>query len=153
MKRIFLSGLILVFSIINVLAQGGQRNWQEQYRELESQRIAFLTKELSLTPEEAQVFWPVYNEYNQKRNRMMIQHRRQRNESGDLNQLNERELKILAELDVKSMEEMAKLRRDYHEKFMQILPARKVVLLYDAERDFNRRLMQEHRGGGRRPGR
>jgi hypothetical protein len=30
---------------------------------LESIQIAFLTKELSLTPEEAQKFWPVYNDY------------------------------------------------------------------------------------------
>lgn len=30
---------------------------------LESIQIAFITKELSLSPDEAQRFWPVYNEY------------------------------------------------------------------------------------------
>jgi hypothetical protein len=29
----------------------------------EAIRIAFITKELNLSPEEAQKFWPVYNEY------------------------------------------------------------------------------------------
>ena len=29
-------------------------------------RVAFITKELSLTSREAQLFWPVYNEYQDK---------------------------------------------------------------------------------------
>jgi hypothetical protein len=153
-NRFFVTTLILILTVLNLSAQGRQRNWQEHYRELESQRISFLTKELSLTPEEAKVFWPVYNEYNQKRNQMMIRHRRQRMATRNLNRLNDKELREIADHDVRSLEEMAGLRREYHEKFLQILPARKVVLLYDAERDFNRKLMQEHRGsggGGRRP--
>ena len=30
--------------------------------EIQSQKIAFFTQELDLTPQEAQAFWPVYNE-------------------------------------------------------------------------------------------
>ena len=34
--------------------------------ELQSQKIAFFTQELELTPEEAQKFWPVYNAVSKK---------------------------------------------------------------------------------------
>ena len=35
------------------------KQWQER---LESEKIAFLTNEMSLTPKEAQAFWPLYNQ-------------------------------------------------------------------------------------------
>lgn len=33
---------------------------------LESMHVAYLTRELALTPEEAQQFWPVYNKYRKE---------------------------------------------------------------------------------------
>ena len=35
---------------------------QKEWERLQSEKIAFITAELDLTPEEAQVFWPVYNQ-------------------------------------------------------------------------------------------
>lgn len=120
---------------------------------MEAKRIAFITQELSLTPEEAQVFWPVYNEYNQKRNQMMILHREERKDVTDIDKLSESELMELADEDIRNMEDMVALRREYHEKFKQILPVKKVILLYNAERDFNRKLYREGRGRSDSPGR
>ena len=34
----------------------------ERLKEIQAQRAAFITTELSLTPEESQRFWPLYNE-------------------------------------------------------------------------------------------
>ena len=39
----------------------------ERREKMEAQKIAFITKQLELTPDEAKVFWPVYNEYDAKR--------------------------------------------------------------------------------------
>ena len=33
---------------------------------LEAQRVAFITQRLNLTPEEAQQFWPIFNQYTEK---------------------------------------------------------------------------------------
>jgi hypothetical protein len=145
-NKIILSTILLLFVSNSLFSQGRQRQWQERYRQLESQRIAFITKELSLTPEEAQVFWPVYNEYNQKRNQLMIKHRVNRAAEVNLQQLSETELNNLADSDVRNLEEMAALRREYHQRFKHILPTIKVVQLYNAERDFNRNLFNETRG-------
>lgn len=146
--------VILLF-IIPVLAQAqqgmGQR--QDRYRKIEAQRIAFITQELALTPEEARIFWPVYNEYTQKRNQMMIRHREERKSNVNIDDLSQKELLDIADADIRNMEEMVALRREYHQQFKEILPVKKVIQLYDAERDFNRRLYRESRGGAGGPGR
>jgi hypothetical protein len=146
-SRMIISLAMFLILSASLFSQGRQRQWQEKYRQLESQRIAFITRELSLSPEEAQVFWPVYNEYNEKRNQLMVKHRLNRADEVDLQQLSEPELIELADSDVSNLEEMAALRRGYHEKFKQILPTIKVIQLYIAERDFNRNLYNESRGG------
>ncbi|MGD1844438.1 MAG: hypothetical protein ACFB10_03495 [Salibacteraceae bacterium] len=57
----FISTLIVVLLFpIAVLAQG-----QRQDR-LAAYKVAYLTEQLQLSPSEAQKFWPIYNEYQDK---------------------------------------------------------------------------------------
>lgn len=138
--------ILIILFICGVKPAEAQRGqWQERQREMESRRIAWITQQVSLTPAEAKVFWPLYTEYNEKRNEMMLRHRSQRRQVTQLEKLSEAELMELADADISNMEEMAALRRGYHEKFKEILPLKKVIELYEAERNFNRRLYQEGR--------
>ena len=59
-----------LLSISNAQAQPQRPNsgWQER---MQSEKIAFLTTELNITPEEGQVFWPVYNKVNQEKDAAM----------------------------------------------------------------------------------
>ncbi len=67
MKNIFLIGLIL-FSA-NTFAQEGtetpvnNENRVKIAQNIDALKIAYITRELNLSPEEAQKFWPVYNNY------------------------------------------------------------------------------------------
>jgi hypothetical protein len=56
--------LVMLILTITALAQP-KRNMRPGpgMQKLESMHIAYLTRELALTPEEAQQFWPVYNKY------------------------------------------------------------------------------------------
>ena len=48
--------------------QGDKRNDEEWKNKFQNEKIAFLTSEIDLTVEEAQAFWPVYNQIqNEKR--------------------------------------------------------------------------------------
>ncbi len=38
----------------------------ERKEQIESHKIAYLTTKLSLTPNEAEKFWPLYNEFSRK---------------------------------------------------------------------------------------
>jgi hypothetical protein len=55
---IFLSAVILSLPAI---AQ--RRMTGSEFEQFKSQKIAFITEKLNLTPKEAQAFWPVYNQY------------------------------------------------------------------------------------------
>lgn len=137
--------LFLIVFVSEAIAQMGmgQRRLHEK---IEAQRVAFMTKELDLSVEEAQVFWPVYNEYNEKKHDLMLKHRKKRINADNLATLSEEELTRVANAEIENMEEMTELRRKYHDQFMEILPVVKVVKLYKAERDFNRKLFRETRG-------
>lgn len=51
-------------------------------------KMAFITRELNLTPEEAQKFWPVYNQYTQELRKMRKEH------TGDELELREKSLNL-----------------------------------------------------------
>jgi len=139
--------------LIPAYPQTGQGRGQDARMEaIESRRIAFLTEKMSLTPEEARVFWPVYNEYNKKRDELANEHRNKWADANVSAMSNEEAGRYAEELIV-HMERNAAIKREYHDKLKRILPAKKIALLYEAERDFNRMLFQEARrrtreGGG-----
>ncbi|MDO5442822.1 MAG: hypothetical protein Q4G10_04060 [Bacteroidia bacterium] len=57
---LIVSALMLICSAAGAQnATNFQKQWQDR---LQSEKIAFLTNEMSLTPQEAQVFWPIYNQ-------------------------------------------------------------------------------------------
>ena len=65
MKKSFISTLIIAiiatFAAIPVSAQKNGNPNDDWKKKMMSEKVAFFTVELDLTPEEAQKFWPVYN--------------------------------------------------------------------------------------------
>ena len=53
------SQVVLVVENPSAKAADAGEDWKEK---IQSEKIAFLTTEIGLTPEEAQAFWPVYNQ-------------------------------------------------------------------------------------------
>ena len=70
MKKLLVALLIGFAPLLSIHAQPEGNNENA----LESLKIAFLTKQLNLTPEEAQKFWPVYNQYTQELRKMRREH-------------------------------------------------------------------------------
>ena len=63
----------LVTSMILALSfmLAGAENKCEWKEKMMSERVAFLTMEMNLTPEEAQVFWPIYNQIHTEKDKAM----------------------------------------------------------------------------------
>lgn len=124
--------------------QGKQHG--DQHKNIEAQRIAFITQELRLTPEEAKVFWPVYNEYDAKRHEL----KKSFKESGDFHKtdfdkLTDKEANQILDNQIFEAQKYLDLRKEYHAKFKSVLPAVKVLKLYDAEREFQKMLIDRIR--------
>lgn len=96
---------------------------------------AYITRRLELTPEEAQAFWPLYNEFDEKRQQLREQwHSSRRNET-DQEAMLEHEMKIKQqELD---------LEKEYLHRYQQVVPAEKLVRLRPAEADFRQLILRQ----------
>ena len=125
----------------------------------ESLRIAFLTEYLSLTTEEAQAFWPVYNEMRDQAKAIM-EARRDRVEQADFDNMSEDAAREFVDQHFQSEQDMLALRRQYAARYTEVLPMKKVAMLTLAEEAFKRELLKHARerregpprGGGRGPG-
>src|ERR1700690_4632806 len=82
---------------------------------IQSLKIAFITQKLQLTPDEAQKFWPVYNEYDNEVRGIEL--------SNDPNPLGKEE-------------KLLDVRKKYLGQFEKILGPEKTNRLFNAERDF-----------------
>ena len=122
------------------------------HEKMEAQHVAYITQQLSLTPEEAKVFWPVYNEYDAKRHEL----RKTFRQTGDLNKpdfdkITEKEASEMLDNQIIEAQKFLDLRKEYHAKFKSVLPAVKVLKLYNSERDFQKMLMEKMHNNNPKP--
>lgn len=132
MKKIFIIGLLFAFSLAKTLAQDGANKAEM----MESLRIAFITKQLQLTPEEAQKFWPVYNIYQQEQRKLV----KEKNDNNG------------SELEFE--EKLLNLRKRYHGDFVKTISEEKFNQLMKAERNWGemvRKEIQRRKENGERP--
>ena len=121
----------------------------EQQEKYEALKVAFLTEELSLSSKEAQAFWPVYNEMDEKLTEIRQAKRKNvRNARKNLESMSDTDLEkaVTEALDLTNLEISTK--REYLPQFKSVLPMKKVAKLYASEEKFKRKLLQkikEHR--------
>ncbi len=132
--------LPLLFFAIMAQAQNGPR---ERVKTL---KVAFLTERLSLTSQEAQSFWPIYNEHEERMDTFRRKERRQLvGRMMDAPDLSDQEAeKLLDELMALHAEKL-KADTQYLNKVRQVLSAKKTLLLIKAEEDFKKRLLHQFR--------
>jgi len=109
------------------------KNSFSQNEKVESLRVAFITEQLQLTPEESQKFWPVYNQY---RGELKSLHQAYRLDvaSEDDSQLADKKF----EFEQKKLDLMKK----YRPQIEQVVGARKFGLLISAEDKFKQELLK-----------
>ena len=67
MKTLVLSVGLFFFVMAISFSQGRRGGANQENREkIKAQKVAFITSKLELNADEAQLFWPVYNEYQKK---------------------------------------------------------------------------------------
>ena len=115
-----------------------QRDKKHQDR-IESMRIAFITKKLDLSPDEAQNFWPIYNKYRKEHKALRNNYNTTKN-PGALSDA-EGEGAISAALDLEEKE--VALKRKYYAELKGILPVQKTAMLRRAERQFKEQLVKQ----------
>jgi len=134
--------LILFFLVPRTVSSQNYKKIQE----LQAQKIGFFTKKLQLTTKEAQEFWPVYNDYQARKNKI-IQDRRSttRYYIQNLNNLSDKEVEEVTGKYIRLIKEESDLLLAYHEKFKEVLTINKVMKIYIAEEQYKTFLLRQLR--------
>ena len=139
MKKI-VTILMLVVASIGATAQ----QQDEVLKKIESAKIALITERLNLTPEQAQQFWPIYNEFydRQKEIRSVFNEARK---NIDPQKATDAENKRLLELGMQVKENQLKLEKEYTDRMLSVITSRQMVELRRAESDFRNMLVERLR--------
>ncbi len=144
-KQLNLMAAMLLFSVACVTAQESRA---EQFERIEAEKIAFITKELNLTPTEAQKFFPVYNQYYKEMSRLRHERRGNRKPPGQRDELQSQKIPstsltptnrdVLA-FDAKELD----LKKVYRNRFASVVGQARASRFFEVEEEFRNYLLRE----------
>lgn len=138
-----MKNILLVYSLI-VLGSASLRAQDEQFNKtdrIESYKIAFITERLNLSPKEASVFWPVYNEFSEQLKKMKRMEKERFKAFRDKNQPSESECEKFTNDFLLFKQQELDLTKKYITEFKKVLPAPKVARLVTLEQEFKMELL------------
>ena len=142
--------MITVLTTSPILAQDkeekAERRGQEQrFERLQSLKVAYITEELKLTPEEAEKFWPLHNEFEAKRREIAktMMHEPQKDRRPDFDNMSDEHIT----LRFKEERAMIDLQEEYYDKYRKVLPLKKVARYYESEKRFRSHLLNQIKTG------
>src|SRR5215203_4019612 len=117
MKKLY---ALMAFLSLSFFAMAQDENTAQKKQDLEALKVAFISRELELSPEEAQKFWPIYNEY-----------------------ANELRTTVSDDQDVLDRDEkVLNLRKRYRDQFTKVIGEQRMNKLYNAEGKFRQILIK-----------
>lgn len=155
MKRtIYIAAALLTMLISAVSVSANRRCDGDWKQKMMSEKIAFLTIELGITPEEAQNFWPVYNQVEKERDEAMHQVFKSFKALEDAvsSGKSEKELSKLLENYLDAAEKQGDVEKKAYQQYAKVLPVEKLAKLYVGEEKFRRQHIRKLHGGGGKSG-
>jgi hypothetical protein len=139
MKRIII--FLIIISVFPVIRSSAQNPNLEK---LNNYKIGFFTKKLNLTSEEAEKFWPIYNDYQAQRNQIQLEKLKlNRNFNQNGSSLSDNQLEDIADKYVDCLVQESNLAVAFHGKLKEVLPPVKVIRYYQAENQYKVQLLNE----------
>jgi hypothetical protein len=135
--------ILLSISCSQIFAQpNAEPNGESKKERVEALRVAYITNRLNLTSEEAQKFWPIFNQY--KSDLRTLRHNFHPKDA---------EAPLTADQQLEFDQKKLDLKKKYKPQFESAIGKDKVNLLVTAEEDFKKELMRimKDRRDGREP--
>lgn len=149
MKTINLFRAFSLFGLL-MLAQSafgqhhGPKDPDERAEKIEQLKIAFFTKELDMTTEEAEKFWPIYNELDDK---IKEEKKAQRKVAEELKKgladMSDSDIKTKTNSIFDSEIKLAETRKEYNDKIADVIGYKKAAKLLSLEQRFKRELLNK----------
>jgi prenyltransferase beta subunit len=139
-----MSNIIILLLIMVIPSVSGQVRQGNVIRKIQAKKVAFFNEKLQLTPDESEQFWPVYNDYsnrknliNQQRNSLMAYYIQNENN------LNEKEMTETLEKILDFQRQETALMENYTNKFRQFMSDSKVIKIFVTELQFRKYLLTQ----------
>ena len=137
--------------------QGNDDKKPRRWNEIMSQKVAFVTQQLQLTPEEAEKFWPIYNAASEEVWKASKKTLRAiaalvNSTKDDATQSEEEIKKLVANLDNCKINEIKTFNKLFTE-ISKVLPLKKAAKIYGIEEQFRQHLIKNlsKRAPGQKP--
>ena len=142
--------ITLSFTSLTSFAQDGplRERFKEKKEQVKSLKVAFITNELNLTPEESAKFWPLYNAFEDKQQEIRKQKLKaflDRKDDNSIDKLSEKEATTILSQMESTEEELYQLKKKFIANLKGVLPATKILKLKKAEEEFSKKLLQQYR--------
>jgi len=141
-----LVAFVLLVSV-NTFGQSG-RLLREKKEQIKAMKVAYITSELSLTPEEAAKFWPLYNAFEDKQHEIRAQKLKgylDRIDDESFDNVSEKEAATLLAQMESTEDELHQAKKKFIASLKGVISPLKILKLKKAEEGFNRKLLQQYR--------
>lgn len=120
---------------------GGREQWMNEMR---AYKRIYFTKELALTSEQKNKFFPLYEEMEDKVGKINDDARNMEKRVAELKNASDVEYEKATEAMYDASVKSSAIEKEYMEKFRGILSAKQVFRIKAVERKFNKELMKQH---------
>jgi hypothetical protein len=145
--------LYTIFFLLTVLS-GLSQDREDRIERVKALRVAFISDKLQLTPDEAEKFWPIFNQFDDKQSDLQKEKRQLmiKLQSEKATTLSEKESAKLMDEDERLENEIQNNRRKLVKDLQGVIPNQKILMLRQIEVEFKQKLLkqiQKRREGGR----
>jgi Skp family chaperone for outer membrane proteins len=137
--------LIFIFLLASIAMQAQDG----KHEKIKALKTAYITEKLSLTSNEAEKFWPIYNKYDDKFHALRKKEKSeiyQKLRDG-LDKMNDTEANALIDTSLSLESEQLELRKQMIAELRGVISSNKIIILKKTEDDFKRELLDRYRNG------
>lgn len=135
---------ILALFLLTTSSFYSQGNDRRSRQKITTAKISFISNELSLTPEQAEKFWPVYNGIKEEIY-SLYQEKRALERSINYDKITEEQAKVNFEKIVAKNKEIDRKRESFMKELSKILKYKQLLKLNYAEHKFKKTLLERIR--------
>lgn len=143
MEKIILICAVILFVGNEAFAQKPTNEYDKE--KLEAARVAFITNRLDLKPEQAEKFWPLFNQYNEERTKMMDKVSSLNRES--MQEISEMRAREIIQKRFSIQQQLLDREKLFMEEITKVISPQQAIKLGGVNREFTRQVYQRHRGG------
>ncbi|QHL86781.1 hypothetical protein GU926_04730 [Nibribacter ruber] len=142
-KRMMALCLLLFCAVFTqVHAQTKKETPEERkarYEKINNAKIAFIADKVNLTAEQAQRFWPIYNEHEARKRD--LRHKAKQFRDENLASMTDEQIQTGLENRLAYRQRELDMDKEYMERYLRVITSRQLALFYRAEREFTKLLL------------